>query len=113
MAAQGACVAIRFATAVGLTFVRLLVAMRHHVSVSAGGRERGWWGAAKRAYRIGKWISGSLWGDWGAVRFINLQVILPLECLRAERTNIFPFVAVRQFVLGQRGGISKDLAANL
>lgn len=78
------------------------------------GEERGGGGgAAKRAYRIGKWISGSLWGDWGAVRFINLQVILPLECLRAERTNIFPFVAVRQFVLGQRGGISKDLAANL
>lgn len=50
MASQGACVAIRFAAAVGLTFVRLLVAMRHHVSVSAG--------EAKRAYRIGKWISG-------------------------------------------------------
>lgn len=60
-------------------------------------------------------VSGSvdLWGERVAVRFINLQVILPLECLRAERTNIFPFVAVRQFVLGQRGGISKDLAANL
>lgn len=69
---------------------------------------------AKEAYRIGKWISG-LVGGWvvSVVRIINLQVILPLECLRAERTNIFPFVAVRQFVLGQRRGISKDLAANL
>jgi len=47
------------------------------------------------------------------VRLIYLQVILPLECLRAERTDVFPLVAVRQFVLGQRRGISKDLATNL
>lgn len=54
---------------------------------------------------LGQWFSGT--------SVIYLQVILPLECLRAERTDVFPFVAVRQFVLGQCRGISKDLATNL
>lgn len=42
-----------------------------------------------------------------------LQVVLSLECLGAHPADVLALIAVRQFVLGQRRGIAKDLAAHL
>ena len=47
------------------------------------------------------------------IRFKNLQVILPLECLAAQLARESPLVAVRQFVLGQRRRAGKHFAAHL
>ena len=43
----------------------------------------------------------------------DLQVILPFERLAAHTAHVFPFVAVRQFVFGERGRVPEHLSTHL
>jgi hypothetical protein len=43
----------------------------------------------------------------------DLQVILPFERLAAHTAHVFPFVAVRQLVFGERGRVPEHLSTHL